>query len=162
VEKRKQKNCRVNAAHQHSRQLSNKAYTLKRKDLKINNMSKSAKGTVDNPGKNVKAKSGLNRVIQNAGWSRFTTYCDYKFGNVVLVDPKYTSQKCNACGHISKDNRKTQSTFKCMACGHADHADLNASANVSQAFGIGASACGGAFPLGTPMSREMDTQTVSA
>ncbi len=90
--KRKQKNCRVNAAHQHSRQLSEKAYTLKREDLKIKNMSKSAKGTVENPGKNVKAKSGLNRVIQNAGWSRFNSYCDYKFGNVVLVDPKYTSQ----------------------------------------------------------------------
>ena len=155
--KRKQKNCRVNAAHQHSRQLSNKAYTLKREDLKIKNMSKSAKGTADTPGTNVKAKSGLNRVIQNAGWSRFNTYCDYKFGKVVPVDPKYTSQRCNQCGHVDKNNRKTQSKFKCMACGHADHADMNASANVLQAFGIGAAARGGAFPLRTPTSREMDT-----
>ncbi len=154
--KRKQKNCRVNAAHQHSRSLSDKAYTLKREDLKIKNMSKSAKGTVENPDKNVKAKSGLNRVIQNAGWSRFNSYCDYKFGNVVLVDPKYTSQKCNACGYTSKENRKTQSKFQCMSCGHTDHADLNASANILLAFGIGASAHGGAFSLETPMSREMD------
>ena len=154
--KRKQKNCRVNAAHQNSRALSNKAYTLKREDLKIKNMSKSAKGTIEDPGKNVKAKAGLNRVIQNAGWSRFNSYCDYKFGNVVLVDPKYTSQKCNACGYTSKENRTTQSRFKCMSCGHTDHADLNASANVLLAFGIGASARGGAFSLETPMSREMD------
>ncbi len=71
-------------------------------------MSKSAKGTADTPGTNAKAKAELNRVIQNAGWSRFNTYCDYKFGNVILVDPKYTSQKCNQCGYTSKDNRKTQ------------------------------------------------------
>ena len=159
--KRKQKNCRVNAAHQHSRQLSNKAHTLKREDLKITAMSKSAKGTVEKPGTNVRAKAGLNRVIQNAGWGRFNRYCDYKFGNVILVDPKYTSQRCNQCGHIEKGNRKTQSKFKCMACGHTDHADINASANVLQASGIGASARGGAFPLGTPMIREMDTQQVA-
>ena len=71
--KRKQKNCRTNEAHQPSRVLSNKAYTLKREDLKIKNMSKSAKGTVENPGTNVKAKAGLNRVILNAGWGRFNS-----------------------------------------------------------------------------------------
>ncbi len=160
--KRQQRNARKNAAHQHSRRLSNKAYTLKREDLKIKNMSKSAKGTVESPGTNVKAKAGLNRVILNAGWRRFNSYCDYKFGNVILVDPKYTSQRCIQCGHVDQDNRKTQSKFKCMACGHADHADINASANVLQASGIGASARGGAFSLETPMSREMDTQKVAA
>ncbi len=116
--KRQQRNARKNAAHQHSRRLSNKAYTLKREDLKIKNMSNSAKGTVESPGTNVKAKAGLNRVILNSGWSRFNTYCDYKFGRVVTVDPKYTSQRCNQCGHVDKNNRKTQSKFKCVACGH--------------------------------------------
>ena len=155
--KRKQKNIRTNTAHQQSRKLSNKAYTLVREDLNIKNMSKSAKGTVENPGTNVKAKAGLNRVIQNAGWGRFNTYCDYKFGKVIAVDPKYTSQSCNQCGHVEKDNRKTQSKFKCMFCGHTDHADLNASANIL-ASGIGATARGGVFPLGTLTSREMDTR----
>ncbi len=69
-----------------------------------------------------------------------------KFGRVVPVDPNYTSQRCNQCGHVDKDNRKTQSRFECMVCGHADHAYINASANVLQASGIGASAHGGAFP----------------
>jgi len=132
---------------------------LNREKLRIKDMSKSAKGSIENPGKNVKAKAGLNRVIQNAGWSRFNTYFDYKFGKVVLVDPKYTSQKCNACGYTSKENRTTQSKFKCMSCGHTDHADLNASTNILLASGIGASVHGGAFSLETPMSREMDTQT---
>ena len=153
--KRKQKNCRKNLAHHHSRALANRAETLVREDLNIKGMSKSAKGTVDNPGTNVEAKAGLNRVIQNSAWGRFNQYCDYKFSKVIEVDAKYTSQMCNKCGHICKDNRKTQSKFTCMACGHADHADLNASANIL-ASGIGAAGRGEAFPLGTSMSRQID------
>ena len=118
--KRKQKNCRKNVAHHHSRALANSAETLVREDLNIKGMSKSAKGTVDNPGTNVTAKAGLNSVIQNSAWGRFNQYCDYKFRKVIEVDAKYTSQMCNKCGHICKDNRKTQSKFTCMACGHAD------------------------------------------
>ena len=158
--KRKQKNARKSVAHHHSRALANRAETLVREDLKIRNMTKSAKGTVENPGKNVKAKAGLNRVIQNAGWGRFNQYCDYKFRNVVEVDARYTSQRCSVCGHTSKDNRKTQCKFKCVACGHADHADLNASANIL-ASGIGASGRGGAFSLETPTSRQIDTVSCS-
>ena len=158
--KRKQKNARKSVAHHHSRALANRAETLVREDLKIRNMTKSAKGTVENPGKNVKAKAGLNRVIQNAGWGRFNQYCDYKFRNVVEVDARYTSQRCSVCGHTCKDNRKTQSKFKCVACGHADHADLNASANIL-ASGIGASGRGGAFSLETPTSRQIDTVSCS-
>ena len=153
--KRKQKNARKNAAHHRSKTLASKAETLVREDLNIKGMTKSAKGTVENPGKNVTAKAELNRVIQNAGWGRFNQYCDYKFRNVVEVDARYTSQRCSVCGHTSKDNRKTQSKFKCMACGHADHADLNASANIL-ASGIGASGRGGAFSLETPMSRQIE------
>ncbi len=154
--KRKQKNARKSVAHHHSRALANRAETLVREDLKIRNMTKSAKGTVENPGKNVKAKAGLNRVIQNAGWGRFNQYCDYKFRNVVEVDARYTSQRCSVCGHTCKENRKTQSKFKCVACGHADHADLNASANIL-ASGIGATGRGGAFSSETPTSRQIDT-----
>ena len=153
--KRKQKNARKNAAHHHSKTLAGRAETLVREDLNIKGMTKSAKGTEEYPGKNVKAKAGLNRVIQNAGWGRFNQYCDYKFRNVVEVDARYTSQRCSVCGHTSKDNRKTQSKFKCVACGHADHADLNASANIL-ASGIGATGRGGAFSLETPMSRQIE------
>ena len=158
--KRKQKNARKSVAHHHSRALADRAETLVREDLKIRNMTKSAKGTVESPGKNVKAKAGLNRVIQHAGWGRFNQYCDYKFRNIVEVDARYTSQRCSVCGHACKDNRKTQSKFKCVACGHADHADLNASANIL-ASGIGASGRGGAFSLETPTSRQIDTVSCS-
>ena len=154
--KRQQRNARKNQDHQNSRALANRAQVLIREDLKIENMSKSAKGTIENPGTNVRQKSGLNRVILNASWGRFNKYCDYKIGMIILVDPKYTSQRCSKCGYTSKENRKTQSKFKCMTCGYTDHADYNSSANIL-ASGIGAAARGGAFPLGTPMIREMDT-----
>ncbi len=148
--KRKQKNTRKNQDHHNSKALARKAETLVREDLGIQRMSKSAKGTVENPGKNVKAKSGLNRVILNSSWGRFNRYCDYKFSKVITVDPKYTSQTCNQCGHVAKDNRKTQSRFKCMACGHADHADLNASANIL-ASGIGATGRGRGVSVRNPI-----------
>ncbi len=153
--KRKQKNSRKNQAHQNSRFLANRAEALVREDLKLKNMTASAKGTVENPGKNVKAKAGLNRSMLNASHGRFNQYCDYKFETVVGVDPRYTSQTCNSCGHVDKVNRQTQRSFRCVSCGHADHADLNASANIL-ASGIGASARRGAFGLPTPKTREID------
>ncbi len=139
--KRDQKNTRKNQDHHNSKALARKAETLVREDLQVKSMSKSAKGTMDKPGKNVKAKSGLNRVILNSSWGRFNRYFDYKFSKVITVNPKHTSQTCNQCGHVTKDNRTTRSRFKCMACGHADHADLNASANIL-ASGIGATGRG--------------------
>ena len=153
--KRKQKNIRKNRAHHNSRALADRAEILVREDLKLDKMTRSAKGTVENPGKNVKAKAGLNRVMLNASHSRFYAYCEYKFSKVITVDPRYTSQRCSKCGHVAKENRLTQSKFKCIACGYADHADLNASANIL-ASGIGATGRGGAFSLETPMSRQVD------
>ncbi len=153
--KRKQKNCRKNQAHQNSRFLANRAEALVREDLKLKNMTASAKGTAENPGKNVNAKAGLNRSMLNASHGRFNQYCDYKIETVVGVNPRYTSQTCNACGHVDKSNRQTQCRFKCVSCGHADHADLNASANIL-ASGIGAAGRGGAFSIETPVIRQID------
>ena len=150
--KRKQANCRKNQCHQNSRFLANRAEMLVREDLKLKNMTASAKGTAENPGNNVNAKAGLNRSMLNASHGRFNQYCDYKFETVVDVNPAYTSQRCNTCGHVDKANRKKQSKFRCVSCGHADHADLNASANIL-ASGIGASGRGGAFSLETPVIR---------
>lgn len=106
-------------------------------DLKVKNMSASAKGTSENPGKNVKAKSGLNRSILDQGWYEFRRQLEYKQrwagGKLVLVNPTNTSLKCSACSHVSKGNRISQSRFRCEACGHHDHADLNAAKNILSA-----------------------------
>ena len=104
-------------------------------DLKTKNLTKSARGTIENPGKNVKQKSGLNRVIQDSGWYKLEKFIGER-AVVHKVDPKYTSQRCSECGHVSKDNRKTQSEFKCMSCNLEMNADFNASLNIL-ASGIG-------------------------
>jgi putative transposase len=103
-------------------------------DLKVKNMTKSAKGTADEPGKNVAAKAGLNRAILQGGFGMFRTRLEAKVaarkGEVRAVNPAHTSQTCNACGHVAKANRPEQAEFKCVACGHEDHADLNAAKNI--------------------------------
>lgn len=103
-------------------------------DLQIRNMTKSAKGDSDQPGKMVKQKSGLNRVILNQGWGMFKEMLKYKQlwrgGEVVFVDPKGTSQTCPECDHRSKDNRLTQSDFKCVECGFTANADHVGALNV--------------------------------
>ena len=99
-------------------------------DLRVKAMSGSPKGTIDNPGRNVRQKAGLNRSILDAGWGEFRRQLEYKVGwangLVVAIDPKNTSRKCSRCGHTAKENRLTQADFVCTACGHADDADVNA------------------------------------
>lgn len=102
--------------------------------LKTANMSKSAKGTMEKPGKQVAQKAGLNREILNAAWFQFETILTYKVeergGIVVKINPAYTSQTCNCCGSINRKNRENQAKFSCVDCGHEDHADINAALNI--------------------------------
>lgn len=113
--------------------------------LKIMNMSKSAKATLSNPGKNVKAKSSLNKSILDQGWGEFKRQLKYKLewldGIYVEVNPQYTSQKCSQCGLTHKRNRITQQNFCCIACNYQEHADINAARNILAA-GLAAMACG--------------------
>ena len=106
-------------------------------DLKVTNMSKSASGTLEAPGRNVNAKSGLNKSILDQGWGEFRRQLEYKQawlgGEVFAVNPRNTSRTCPACGHISAENRKTQSQFECVECGYAENADLNAAINILRA-----------------------------
>lgn len=102
--------------------------------LKVRNMTTSARGTVKVPGKNVKAKSGLNRLILAQGWYQFQTILAYKLeergGTLTLIDPAYTSQACSQCGTIDKESRENQAVFKCRHCGFEAHADGNAAVNI--------------------------------
>jgi len=106
-------------------------------DLQVRNMSKSAKGNAEAPGRNVLAKSGLNKSILDQGWYEFRRQLEYKQawrgGEVVAIDPKNTSRTCPACNHVSAENRKTQSKFECIECGYAENADLNAAINILRA-----------------------------
>ncbi len=146
------KNARDNWQHQASRKIADNAGLVVLEDLNTQGMTKSAKGTVDNPGKHVKAKSGLNREILKTGWCGLEQKLQYK-AEVIRINPACMSQACSACGHVSKENRTSQAVFKCVACGHAENADVNAARNIL-ASGIGATAREGALPLGTPLIRE--------
>ena len=106
-------------------------------DLKVRNMSKSAAGTKQNPGSNVKPKSGLNRSILDQAWSEFRRQLEYKqgwLGGLVLAIPRQrTSQTCPACGQVSPCNRKTQAVFLCVQCGYTANADDVAAQNILRA-----------------------------
>ena len=97
-------------------------------------MSKSAKGTVDNPGRHVRAKSGLNRAILDQGWSEFRRQLAYKLswrgGILVGVPAHNTSRLCPLCDHVAAENRRTQAVFKCVACGYENHADVVGAMNI--------------------------------
>jgi len=102
--------------------------------LKVKNMSKSAKGDKDSPGRMIKQKAGLNRSILDEGWGELRRQLEYKMlwkgGIYADVNPSYTSQICCYCGHKSKSNRISQASFICGDCGHRMNADKNASFNI--------------------------------
>jgi len=127
-------NIRHDYLHKVTTTLSKNHAMIVVEDLKVANMSKSASGTIEKQGKNVKAKSGLNKSILDQGWSMLVGMIEYKQewrgGLVVKVDPKYTSQTCSSCGHVAKENRLTQAEFSCVECGFSENADLNASRNI--------------------------------
>lgn len=114
-------------------------------DLKVSNMSRSASGTLAKPGRNVKAKSGLNRSILDQGWGEFRRQLEYKQawrgGEVLAVPPRNTSRTCPACGHVSAENRRTQARFACVECGYENHADVVGAINILAA-GHAVLACG--------------------
>jgi len=136
-------NIRKDFLHKLSTKISDSQAVVYVEDLKVSNMSKSAKGTAESPGKNVKAKSGLNRSILDQGWGMFREMLAYKLtwrgGKLVAVPPQYTSQRCPNCGHVAKENRKSQSEFCCVECGHSAHADHVGAINVLRA---GQALCG--------------------
>ena len=106
--KRRKKQRRENAAHQHSRKMADMAVL---ENLNTKGMTASAKGTVKKPGANVRQKARLNREILSSNWGRQERFLDYKAGQVIWVDPAYTSQTCAACGHTANTDATPPRTF---------------------------------------------------
>ena len=134
----KLKNKRNDFLHKVTKKLSENQ-TVAVENLMIKNMSKKAKGSINNPNMRASAKSGLNRSILQQSWGKFFELLEYKLkrngGQLIKIDPKFTSQQCSKCGHISKENRESQSKFICKECGHSTNADYNASLNILHAVG---------------------------
>lgn len=121
-------NARHDYLHKISTEISENQAVIVVEDLKINNLSKSAKG------KQVKQKSGLNKAILDQGWGMFVNMLDYKQnwngGLVLKVSAHYTSQTCHCCHHVAKENRLTQAEFVCVECGYSNNADLVGAMNI--------------------------------
>ncbi|EEO9936163.1 IS200/IS605 family element transposase accessory protein TnpB [Salmonella enterica subsp. enterica serovar Sandiego] len=146
-------NIRRDYLHKVTSEISKNHAMIVIEDLKVSNMSKSAKGTAEQHGRNVKAKSGLNRSILEQGWYEMRRQLEYKQlwrgGQVLAVPPAYTSQRCACCGHTAKENRLSQSKFVCQACGYTANADVNGARNILAAGHV-VLACGGMVQSGRP------------
>ncbi len=106
-------------------------------DLQIGNMTRSAKGARDDPGRNVRQKAGLNRGILRSGWGLLVRRLEDKApGRVEKIKPALTSQRCSACGQVDRDSRESQAVFRCTACGFACHADVNAAINIAAGHAV--------------------------
>ncbi|GAA4242141.1 RNA-guided endonuclease TnpB family protein [Actinomadura meridiana] len=128
---------RLDGAHKAALGLVRAYDVIVHEDLRIANMTRSASGTVEEPGRNVAQKRGLNRSILDAGWGVFLTILAHKAESagreLIVVNPAGTSRTCSHCGHCAKANRVTQAAFACTACGHTAHADVNAAVNILRA-----------------------------
>ena len=127
-------NVRRDFLHKTSTAISKNHAIVVLEDLQVRNMSRSAAGSVDAPGRNVRAKSGLNKSILDQGWFEFRRQLDYKLqwngGYLIAVPPQNTSRTCPTCGHVSADNRQTQAKFECVECGFEENADVVGAINI--------------------------------
>ena len=125
---------RLDAAHKSAAWIVKRHSHVAMEDLKLLNMTKSAKGTIEEPGHKVAQKAGLNRVLLDLAHGQFREILKRKVlargGTFVLIDPRNTSRRCNPCGHVSAESRKSQAVFECVRCGHKANADHNASRNI--------------------------------
>jgi len=139
-------------AEQASTGIARRFDLIRVEDLQITNMTRSAKGTREHPGRNVRAKAGLNRGILRSGWGLLVRRLEDKApGRVEKVKPAFTSQRCSACGHVDGKSRESQARFVCTACGFACHADVNAARNIAAGHAVTAR---GGDGITRPVNRE--------
>jgi putative transposase len=139
-------------AEQTSTSIARRFDLIRVEDLKIKNMTRSAKGTRENPARNVRAKAGLNRGILASGWGLLVRRLEEKApGRVEKISPAFTSQRCSACGRVDRGSRESQAVFRCTACGFACNADVNAAINIAAGHAVTAR---GGDGVTRPVNRE--------
>jgi transposase len=135
-----------------STDLARRFDVIRVEDLKIREMTRSARGTAAEPGRNVRQKAGLNREIMASGWGRLVRRLEDKAaGRVEKIRPHFTSQRCSACGHVDANSRESQARFRCTACGFACNADVNAAINIAAGHAVTAR---GGYGTARPANRE--------
>ncbi|SNQ48382.1 transposase (fragment) [Frankia canadensis] len=139
-------------AEKTSTDLARRFDLIRVEDLNIRGMTRSARGTIVEPGRKVRQKSGLNRAILAGGWGLLVQRLEQKApGRVEKVRAAYTSQRCSVRGHAAAESRESQARFRCVACASQGNADVNAARNI--AAGRAVTARGGTA-LAVPVNRE--------
>ncbi|WP_344591907.1 transposase, partial [Actinomadura vinacea] len=130
--KARQSDRRKNWVEQTSTMLAREFDVIGVEDLRIRGMTRSAKGTLQHPGRNLAHKAGLNRGILASGWGMLVERLEHKApGRVHKINPAYTSQRCSACGTTDREARESQARFRCRSCRYAGNADVNAARNIA-------------------------------
>jgi len=139
-------------AEKTSTDLARRFDIIRVENLDVTSMTRSARGTVGAPGRNVRQKAGLNRGILRSGWGLLVRRLEEKApGRVEKVTPHFTSQRCSACGHVDPESRESQARFVCTACGFAGNADVNAARNIAAGHAVTAR---GGDGVARPVNRE--------
>jgi transposase len=158
--KTRERDARKDWAEKASTGLARRFDLIRVEDLKIGSMTRSARGTTAEPGRNVRAKSGLNREIMRSGWGLLVRRLEEKApGRVEKINPAFTSQRCSVCGHADSKSRESQAVFRCTACGYACNADVNAARNIAAGHAVTAR---GRPPTGGRVNREPQLALPSA
>ncbi|WP_007025062.1 RNA-guided endonuclease InsQ/TnpB family protein [Saccharomonospora iraqiensis] len=160
--KRREGDRRADFCSQVAAELTDRNALVALEDLRTRNMTRSASGTSEEPGRSVARKSGLNRAILDKGWHKLElallNAARHTGSEIVKVPAAYTSQACSVCRNVDPDNRNSQAVFRCTGCGHTAHADVNAAINVLAA-GRAVTACG---DLGAGRSVKQEPQPALA
>jgi putative transposase len=135
--KAREKDRRKDWCEKTSTDITRRFDVIRVEDLKIASMTRSAKGTLEAPGRNVAAKAGLNRGISRSGWGLLVRRLEQKApGRVEKISPAFSSQRCSACGHVDRNSRESQALFRCTACGRTLNADVNAARNIAAGHAV--------------------------
>ncbi len=150
--KARQADIRKDWAEKTTTDLARRFDLIRVENLNIKGMTRSARGTAQAPGRNVRQKAGLNRGIHASCWGLLARRLEDKApGRVEKVSSAYTSQRCSACGHIAAESRKSQALFACVACSFACNADVNAARNIAAGHAVTAR---GGDGTARPVNRE--------
>jgi transposase len=147
-------------AEKTSTALARRFDVIRVEDLRITSMTRSAQGTIEQPGRNIRQKAGLNRAILASGWGLLVRRLEDKApGRVEKINPAFTSQRCSACGHVAAESRESQALFRCTACGYTGNADVNAAKDIAAGHAVTAR---GRSPVGGRVNREPQPLPLSA
>lgn len=127
---------RARHAHALTKRLATGWADIAIEDLNVSGMARSARGTVEKPGRNVRAKAGLSRAILDVAPAELRRQLEYKtswYGSRLHVVDRWapTSKSCSQCGWVRPKLSLTERVFTCSDCGLVMDRDHNAARNIA-------------------------------